>query len=79
VHGEDPGFRDVAARITNLSGRVSVASRLIAKRPAAPAAAPRKVAAQGTSGPTAGSRPGGGREPEPPPEPARKNRKIGFV
>ena len=43
------------------------------------AAAPRKVAAQGTSGPTAGSRPGGGREPEPPPEPARKNRKIGFV
>ena len=79
VHGEDPGFRDVAARVTNLSGRVNVASRLIAKRPAAPAAAPRKAAAQGTSGPTAGSRQGGGREPEPPPEPARKNRKIGFV
>jgi len=79
VHDDDPGFRDVAARITKLAGRVNVALRPLARRPVAPVAAPRKAAAQRTSGPTAGSRPGGGREPEPPHEPSRKNRKIGFV
>jgi tetratricopeptide (TPR) repeat protein len=76
VESEDGGFRDVADRVQRLAGSVQVKARPIPRRPAAPAAAPRKLAAQAPSGATAGR---GSLEPEPPPEPARKNRKIGFV
>jgi len=74
VQAEDGSFRDVGDRVQRLAGSVEVKARPIVKRPAAPAAAPRKAAAQAAPGP-AGRGPV---EPEPP-EPARKNRKIGFV
>src|SRR6185295_7281184 len=74
VQAEDGSFRDVGDRVQRLAGSVEVKARPIVKRPAAPAAAPRKAAAQAAPGP-AGRGP---LEPEPP-EPARKNRKIGFV
>jgi tetratricopeptide (TPR) repeat protein len=76
VESEDGAFRDVADRVQRLAGSVQVKARPIPKRPSAPAVAPRKLAAQAPSGATAGR---GSAEPEPPPEPARKNRKIGFV
>ena len=82
IHAEDNAFRDVRARIERLGGNLTASVRpLVKKRPQATPAGPRKAAALGTSGATAGSRPGGpgSREPEPPPEPGRKNRKIGFV
>jgi len=82
IHAEDNAFRDVRARIERLGGNLAASVRpLVKKRPQATPAGLRKAAALGTSGATAGSRPGGpgSREPEPPPEPGRKNRKIGFV
>ena len=82
IHAEDKTFRDVKARIEQLGGNLAASVRpLVRKRPQATPAGPRKVAAHGTSGATAGSRPAGpgSREPEPSPDPGRKNRKIGFV
>jgi tetratricopeptide (TPR) repeat protein len=82
IHAEDKTFRDVEARIERLGGSLAAMVRpLVKKRPQATPAGPRRAAALGTSGATAGSRPAapGSRDPEPPLEPSRKNRKIGFV
>src|SRR5205085_9337857 len=82
IHAEDKGFRDVKARIERLGGNLAATVRpLVRKKLQATPAVPRKAAAHGAAGATAGPRPAGpgSRDPEPPLEPSRKNRKIGFV
>jgi len=82
VSAEDAKFRDVLARIDRLGGprAVPAVARPAAQRTAAPAGL--KTAAQSSRpAPTAGGKPvpPAPASDEPPPEPARKNRKIGFV
>jgi hypothetical protein len=78
IHAEDPSFRDVAERVQRLGGSVKATARPMARPAARPAMGARKAAAQSTGTPaTAGSR--SASSPDPGPEPARKNRKIGFV
>jgi hypothetical protein len=91
---QDPGFRDVAARMTSLGGSLSnhaPAAKAGVSRPAPAKSGAPAIAAKGAAR-TAGSSlspgrkapastgvPAAGTEPPEPPLPARKNRKIGFV
>jgi TolA-binding protein len=76
IHAEDASFREVSDRVQRLSGIVKVAARPITRPPARPAAAPRKAAAQSTTAPATAR---GAGSPDSGPDPARRNRKIGFV
>jgi hypothetical protein len=91
VGNEDPAFRDVAARVQKLGGRISqpiAAKSAVAAKSGPPPAATGKVpgamrpAASGntptSSANTTTSSAAPSNEPEPPGAP-RKNRKIGFV
>jgi tetratricopeptide (TPR) repeat protein len=74
---EDPKFRDVADRIQRLGGTVVATGRPIVKQ----GSGMTKAAAQVSSAVSAAakSKPAAARSDAEPSEPARKNRKIGFV
>jgi hypothetical protein len=72
VSAEDPKFRDVQERIDRLGGPRAVAA--VAKP-----APQRTAAAGGMKAAAQAARPAATASKEPSPEPARKNRKIGFV
>src|ERR1700682_5830397 len=87
---EDPKFRDVEARMTSLGGSLSRpaarAKARVSRAAPAKSAAP-AIAAKGAPRPTGSSMSPAGRKaatstagtgPPEPPQPARKNRKIGF-